>query len=390
MSNSSTDVIVLGLGAMGSAAAQHLAERGHSVRGFDRYAPPHSYGSSHGRTRIFRQAYFEDDRYVPLLLRAFELWKKLEHDTGQHLLHLTGALVIGPLGGQLVRRSAQSAGLFNLPHRILGSAELKRLYPVLAVQPDTHALIEENAGYLCPEACVEQQLRQAVRAGAQLHTEEPALDWLAGRDGTSVTVRTAKGTYSADRLVITAGPWAPQLLAELGLPLSVTRQVLYWFEPKGSLDPFRQGRLPVYMFEEEGSRPLVYGFPLTGPDLEGVKVGLHGSEDIGTPESLGRNIRPSDEVLIRERLASTIPSLAGRLLHAETCLYTMTPDEHFLLGAHPHHPAVTIAAGFSGHGFKFAPVIGEIIAELVAGGSAQLPTDLFSFRRFLPATPALG
>ncbi len=381
------EVIVIGLGAMGSAAAQHLAERGYRVRGFDQYLPPHTHGSSHGLTRIFRQAYFEDHRYVPLLVRSFELWKKLERDTGTHLLHLPGALVIGPRDGQLVKRSAESAGQFNLPYQLLNATELKQRYPSFNVRPDTCALLEANAGYLLPEACVEQQLRQAARAGAQLHTNEAVLDWHAGQGGSGVSVRTATGTYTADHLVVTAGPWAPQLLAGLGLPMRVTRQVLYWFEPKESIEHFREERFPVYVIEEEGDCKPIYGFPLTGPVSEGVKVALHGSDEVCTPDSICRDIRASDEYSIRDRLAETLPGLAGRLLHAETCLYTMTPDEHFLLGAHPHHPAVTIAAGFSGHGFKFAPVIGEVIAEMVSKGSAALGLDLFSLDRFKSGPP---
>jgi sarcosine oxidase len=177
-----------------------------------------------------------------------------------------------------------------------------------------------------------------------------------------VTVRTPKGNYSADRLLITAGPWAPRVLAELGLPLRVTRQVLCWFAPEGSLDDFRPERFPIYLFDESHGTPLIYGFPVTGADTEWVKVALHGSDDVCSPETVNREMRPEDEAVIRERLGTTVPRLAGRLLRAEICLYTMTPDEHFVIGQHPEHPAVTLAAGHSGHGFKFAPVLGEVLA----------------------------
>jgi len=376
------DAIVIGLGVMGSAAAQHLAERGCHVSGFDQFSPPHKLGSSHGLTRIFRQAYFEDRRYVPLLMRSFELWKKLERDTGVRLLHLPGVLVLGPGDGELVKRSLESALEFNLPHSILSAKELKKRYPIIHIDSDAYALLERNAGYLLAEACVEQQLRQAVRSGAQINTNEPVIGWHVNQHSSRVTVRTTLGTYEAEHLIITAGPWAPQFLADLGLPLRVTRQVLYWFEPKDSLDSYREDRLPVYLIEAEGSERLLYGFPLTGPRSEGVKVALHGSDDVCTPESVRRDILPSDEKSIRERLAETMPGLAGRLLRAETCLYTMTPDEHFLLGSHPHHRAVTIAAGFSGHGFKFAPVIGEIIADLVLRTGTAGGAELFSPERF--------
>lgn len=377
------DVIIVGLGAMGSAAAQQLAERGCRVLGFDQFAPPHGHGSSHGLTRIFRQAYFEDARYVPLLMRSFDLWQRLERDSGQRLLHLPGALVIGSADGQMVRRSAESAQAFGLSHEIFDAAELRRRYPVFAVNSDTVALLERDAGYVRPEACIEQQLRQAAKAGAELHTNELVIDWKAGERGSGVTVRTAKATYTADHLVLTAGPWSPRILAEPGLPLRVTRQVLCWLKPKQSLDDFREGRLPVYLIEADGDRPLLYGFPLTGADTEGVKVALHGVEEVCTPSSICREIRPGDERTIRERLANTLPGLAGEFLRGETCMYTMTPDENFVLGAHPHHNSVTVAAGFSGHGFKFAPVIGEIVADTVLQSAARWDVDLFSPNRFL-------
>ena len=226
-------------------------------------------------------------------------------------------------------------------------------------------MLERDAGYLVPEACIEQQIRQAVRSGAQIHTEERIIGWQADQHGVRVAVQTSKRTYEADHLVIAGGPWAPRLLADLALPLRVTRQVLCWFEPKDSLDRYRKDRLPVYLFEAQGNQRLLYGFPLTGPDSEGVKVALHGSDDVCAPDSICREILPADEHAMRERLSETLPGLSGRLIKAETCMYTITPDEHFLLGAHPYHGAVSIAAGFSGHGFKFAPVIGEIVADMV-------------------------
>jgi sarcosine oxidase len=377
------DAIVIGLGAMGSAAAQHLAERGCRVRGFDQFSPPHNLGSSHGLTRIFRQAYFEDRRYVPLLMRSFELWKKLERDSGVALLHLPGALVLGPRDGVLVTRSLESAIEFDLPHSMLSARELQARYPVFHIESNTCALLERDAGYLVPEACIEQQIRQAVRSGAHIHTNEMVTGWHAGQHGSPVTVKTSKATYEADHLVITAGPWASQVLADLALPLRVTRQVLCWFEPTNGLDPYREEHLPVYLFEAQADQRLLYGFPVAGADAEGVKVALHGSDDLCTPDSVNREILAADETAIRRRLSETLPELAaGRLLRAETCLYTMTPDEHFLLGAHPCHSAVTIAAGFSGHGFKFAPVIGETLADLVLNSGAGHRIELFSLDRF--------
>ncbi len=381
------DVLVIGLGAMGGAATAWLAEDGYRVAAFDRFTPPHAQGSSHGRSRIFRQAYWEDSRYVELLLRAGDLWARLERDSGRRLLHVCGGLMVGPVDGQLVKRSAESARKFGVPHETLTASELRKRWPVFGGGDDTIALLEHGAGYLVPEMCIEQQLRQAARHGAELHLDEEVHEWSAGPN--EATVRTGRGTYAARHLVIAAGPWAPQILEELKLPLWVTRQVVFWFAPNEDIAPFREGRLPIYLFETKDAPPIVYGFPLTGPDAEGVKVAVHGSGEVCTPEAVCREIRAEDEQFIRRRLAETLPSLAGRVVRAETCLYTMTPDEHFVLGPHPHHPRVTVAAGFSGHGFKFAPAIGEILGELATRGKSRYDIEMFSPSRFA-AMPHTG
>ena len=372
---------------MGSAAAQHLAERGHVVTAFDRFAPPHSYGSSHGQTRIIRQSYWEDPRYVPLLLRAYELWRRLEAESGQSLLHITGGLMIGPADGDLVARSTKSAERFNLAHRILTRADVERRYPMFSMLDGMAALWEDAAGFLYPEACVQQQINQAQRFGADLHYNEPAIEWIPLESG-RVLARTSNGTYEADRLVITAGPWAPQLLRSMRLPLEITRQVLFWFEPLAIPELYREGNLPIFLMQSKGGGPLLYGFPSIASSasshVEGVKVALHGSHSVCTPETIIREILPEDEQVIRERLAEAMPTLAGRLIHAETCLYSMTPDEHFILDQHPDHPQVTVAAGFSGHGFKFASVVGEILADMATGQPSTFNLDLFSARRFRP------
>ena len=379
-------VIVLGLGAMGSAAAAELARRGHRVLGFDRFTPPHRRGSSHGQTRIIRQSYWEDTRYVPLLKRAYELWRRLEMESGKELLRLTGGLMIGPLTGPLVDGSRQSAERFDLPHEVLETAELRRRYPMFAVEQGTVALWEANAGYLRPEECVRQQLEQAANGGATLHFNQEILRWGATREG-GVTVETADARYEGDRLVITAGPWAPDVLKEIGLPLSVTRQVLYWVEPSERPEMFREGRLPIFLVEGKPGEPVLYGFPAVdesaGPT--GVKVALHGSHEICTPDTVRREVSDEDRATIRSRLRATIPLLRGQIMHAETCLYTMTPDENFVIDHHSELPQVTVAVGFSGHGFKFASVLGEVLADLATDRIVPYDLGLFSSARFAPA-----
>jgi sarcosine oxidase len=224
--------------------------------------------------------------------------------------------MIGPPGGDLVARSASSAELFRLPHRLLSATEIRRLYPAFRIEDNWVALWERDAGYLRPEACIEQQLRLSVLAGAELHFDEPVTGWNV-LPGEGVTVRSSRRTYSADQLVISTGPWAPQVLFDLQLPLSVTRQVVFWFEPASHVDLFRPERFPIFIRTMETDRPFLYGFPLTGPDSEGVKVGLHGSRDFCAPETIDRTIHSEDERVIRENLVQALPSLSGRLVHAE-------------------------------------------------------------------------
>jgi sarcosine oxidase len=379
-------IIVVGLGAMGSATALHVAHRGHRVLGFDQFTPPHPHGSSHGQTRIIRKAYWEDLRYVPLLLRVYELWRRLETDTGQSLLHITGGLMIGRANGDLVAGSRASAEWFGLQHEVLSASETRRRYPAFNMDNDWVALWERDAGYLRPEACVEQQLQQAALAGAELHFDESAMDWNV-LPGGGVSVRTTRKTYNADHLVITAGPWAPEILRELKLPLRVTRQVVYWFEPTGSIELFRRERMPIYIREMEKGQPMLYGFPLTGADNEGVKVGLAWQRGFLLP-GYGRSCDRFQRGRCHPRKACECSAIAcGRLLHAETCLYTMTPDEHFVIDTHPEFPQVCLAAGFSGHGFKFASALGEVLADLATGAKPAYDLDLFSLRRFEGATP---
>ena len=382
-------VIVLGLGAMGSATVSHLAERGHDVVGFDRFDPPHTRGSSHGQTRIIRQSYWEDPRYVPLLFRAYELWRKLETDTGRRLMQLTGGLMIGKADSRLVTGSQLSAETFGLPHQILSAKELMQRHPAFSVSADTVALWEEAAGYLAPEACIEAYLQRAVLMGATLHRNEQVLDWQA-RPGGGVSVRTEGATYEGDHLVLTAGPWTSQIAQQLHLPLSVTRQVLYWFAPVEHREWFSPEKLPIYIVEDAVQEPPLYGFPFTPPAFEGAKVALHGSTLRCTPESVDRVVHEREIRAMRDRLASTLPLLAGRLVHAETCLYTMTPDEHFLIGTLPLSPQVTVAAGFSGHGFKFASVVGEILADLSTGQSPGFDLRLFALERSMLASTVDG
>jgi sarcosine oxidase len=372
------DVIVVGLGGMGSAAAYQLSRRSKRVLGLEKFSPAHDRGSSHGRSRIIRQAYFEDPAYVPLLLRAYELWEQLERETNQDLMTLTGGLMIGRRESELVSGSVRSAEEHGLPYELLDAGEIRARFPALSPDPETVALYEERAGFLRPEETVRAHLDRADSLGAQLRFEEPVLSWEASPSG--VRVRTPEGSYEAERLVITPGAWAPQLLWGLGLPLEVERQVMYWFEPTGGVEPFLWDRFPIFIWEPDDGN-WFYGFPAQEDD-RGVKAAFYRAGGVPTtPETIDREVHDEEIDFIRAYLAKYVPELAGRCLDARVCMYTNTPDLHFVISLHPDHPEVAIACGFSGHGYKFCSVVGEILTDLVVDGVTSHPIDIFSPER---------
>jgi sarcosine oxidase len=376
------DAIVAGLGGMGSATAYQLARRGKRVLGLEKFSPGHDRGSSHGRSRIIRQAYFEHPAYVPLLLRAYELWKQLERETGRELMTLTGGLMIGRREGELVAGSVRSAEEHGLPYELLDAEALEQRFPPLSPDPDTVALYEKKAGFVRPEESVMAHLDRAGASGADLRFEEPVLSWEPS--GKGVRVETPEGSYEAERLVVTPGAWATQLLADLDLPLEVERQVMYWFEPEGGIEPFLPDRFPIFIWEPDDGN-MFYGFPAQDED-RGVKAAFFRLGGIpATPETIDREIHEEEIDLIRSYLAEYVPDLAGRCLGARACMYTNTPDQHFVISSHPEHPQVVVACGFSGHGYKFCSVVGEILADLATEGSTRHPINLFSPTRLKKA-----
>jgi sarcosine oxidase len=375
------DVIVVGLGAMGSAAAYHLARRGQRVLGLERFTPAHDRGSSHGRSRVIRQAYFEDPAYVPLVLRAYELWRETERATGADLLLITGALMIGAPDSEVVAGSLRSAREWDLDHELLDATDLRRRFPTFAPTADTVALYENQAGIVRPEAAVAAHLHLAAEAGAELRFEEPVVAWDAEGSGEGVTVKTGSGIERVERLVVCPGAWAPDVLSDLGVPFAVERQVQFWFEPVGGVERFLPGRHPVWVWDGGGDGQP-YGLPaVDGPD-GGVKAAWFRRGRTCTADSLDRNVSAAEVDEMAGALRARIPSLAGRFLRAVPCLYTNTPDQHFVVAPHPRHPQVVVGCGFSGHGFKFAPVIGEILADLAIDGTTAHPIGLFDPGRF--------
>ncbi|MGA1600056.1 MAG: N-methyl-L-tryptophan oxidase [bacterium] len=376
----SYDVIVAGLGGMGSVAAWQLARRGHSVLGLERFTAGHDQGSSHGDSRVIRLAYFEDPAYVPLLQRAFELWREIEAESGEDLMTLTGGMMIGAEDSQTVAGALRSAQEWGLPHEMLSAEEARRRYPHFQLQEGEIAFYEENAGFVRPERSSLAHLDRARTHGAELHFEESISSWRPEGDG--VVVTTDRGTYRANRLVVAGGAWSPELLADLQLPLEVQRLTLFWFQPTGSLDLWQPERMPVYIWESREFEQI-YGFPAIDGPSGGAKVAyFRVGPTVTRPEDVDRDVAPQEVERMRLPLASRMPQLNGSFLRAKTCLYTNSPDEHFFLGLHPEFPQVSLAAGFSGHGFKFASVIGEVLADLATEQKTAHPIALFDPQRF--------
>jgi sarcosine oxidase len=372
------DVIVIGLGGMGSAAAYHLAARGRRVLGLERFGPAHDRGASHGDSRVTRQAYFEDPAYVPLLLRAHDMYAALSRDSGRDLITLTGGIMIGPPASATVAGSRRSAEQWGLPHEMLDAADIRRRFPTMTPGTDDVALHEANAGFVRPEETVRAHLEGADRRGADLRFHEPVRRW---ETSNGVRVETDKGSYTAGHLVICPGAWAPDLLPDLGVPFTIERQVLYWFAPVGGVGPFRPDRHPIYVWEDAAGAQF-YGFPaIDGPD-GGAKVAFFRGGRPCTAETIDRVVSAGEVDAMKAQVESRIPTLPGRLLRAVTCMYTNTPDGHFVIAPHPGHEHVTVACGFSGHGFKFVPVVGEILADLAISGTTNHPIDLFTPSRF--------
>ena len=366
------DVIVVGLGAMGSATACHLARRGMLVLGLDAFLPPHAFGSSHGETRIIREAYFEHPMYVPMVQRAYSLWQDLEKESGTTLLMETGGLMIGECDSDLVQGARRSAQIHGLRYEMLAADEVHKRFPALRPESDMVAVWEPRAGVLFADACITAHLTAAGGSGAELHYEESVQRW--NSDGDGLRVHTSQGEYLARQLVFTAGAWISVLFPDL--PLRIERQVLFWFDQTSVPEMFSPERCPVHLWQFDGRR-FFYGFPDVG---NGVKVAFHHGGDITDVGAMRRSVT-DDEVQDIRVVARRFLTVADTKLRATAVsMYTNTADEHFWIDRDPHNANVLIASACSGHGFKFSPVIGEILADLVEGRQPQFDIRLFKAR----------
>ncbi len=374
------DAIVIGIGGMGSAALYHLAKRGWKALGIEQFEVPHDMGSSHGLTRIIRLAYYEDPSYVPLLRRAYELWDQLEVESSQKLFYQTGSIDMGPEDSDVFAGSLQSCLEHGLEYEVLNSRQLSERFPGYRLPGETMAVYQPQGGLLVPEGCISAYARLAQKHGACLHTGERVTGWEVLNDG-RLSVRTGRGQYSADKLVVCGGAWAYKLLPELQGKAVPERQVLIWLRAKQPA-LFAPDRFPVWNALVDEGR--YYGFPEFNPTgtTPGMKFGRwHHREETCDPDVVDRDTYPEDEALLRQFAERYFPAGAGETLRMSACMFTNTLDEHWVLDTLPGLPQVSMAAGFSGHGFKMASVIGEIMADLAQNNSTRHDISLHQLGR---------
>jgi sarcosine oxidase len=365
------DAIVIGLGGMGAAALDALARRGCRVIGLDRHDVPNEIGASYGHeTRIYRFSYFEDQRYVPLMRRAHELWLELEQGQPDQIVHPVGCLEIGPPEGKLVSGALAAARLHDLPHEVLSAIELRRRYPAWSIPDDFVALYEEQAGFLRADRGVSALLARALRAGADIRAREPVRRWSS--TGSRVLVETTRGAYEAQHLVIAAGAWTRELVPDLAHVLVPERQVVAWFAPLSQ--PLFEAR-QFAAFGLDAPEGLFYGLPMHS--RPGFKFARYNHRQEQGDAAFRRNIDDEDLAALAGAVRRYLPQGAGPVLSAMTCLFTNSPDGHFVLGHLPSQENVILAGGCSGHAYKFMPAIGECIADLVLAGRTRHDIGLF-------------
>lgn len=385
----SFETIVIGLGAMGSASVYQLSKKNNKVLGLDQFTPPHKSGSTHGDTRITRQAIGEGEEYVPLSLRSYEIWEELERKTGKKLLTITGGLIVGSDIAQSLHGSSRflqatinTARKFNISHSVFTSGELKERFPQFRIEDNYVGYYEDKAGFLRPELCVETQIELARQYGAQINFNEKVRQLIPLADG-SVEVKTDKAIYHANKVIVSAGPWIAQFFPEYTDLFKVYRQVLYWFDlPENSITAYFPENFPVFIFAVSGENDI-YGFPAIDGSGGGLKVAFEEYVTDTTPEKVNREITPEEtERAYNKYIAKHLPGLSNKCVKAVSCLYTVTPDSKFIIDIHPRHPQIIIASPCSGHGFKHSAAIGEILSELTIDGKSSFDLSSFQIKNY--------
>lgn len=383
------DTIVLGLGAMGSAAVYQLTKRGNKVLGIDQFSPPHIFGSSHGDTRITRQAIGEGEQYTPIALRSYEIWQEIEKETGKKLLEINGGLIISSGAKTAINHvenffenTVSAAKKYNIKHEILDAAQIRKRFPQFNVQDNESGYYEYNAGFLRPEECVGTQISLAEKYGATIHKNEK-IESFSEKDGI-VSVKTNLGEYEAKKLIISAGPWFPALIEdEYSKFFKVIRQVLFWFDVKTSIERFEPKNFPIFIWELQGNKQGMYGFPAIDGQNGGVKIVSEQYETTTTADTVNRQVSKEEiRAMYENFIAPYFPDLSDKCVKATSCLYTVTPDSHFVIDKHPKYASIILASPCSGHGFKHSAAIGEILAQLVIDGKSKIDISSFSIKKF--------
>ena len=371
------DVAVVGLGGIGSAVAAQCAARGASVIGLEQFGPVHDRGSSHGKSRMIRQAYFEDAAYVRLVLRSYELWRELEQKTAERLLRITGVLSVGEEESEIISGTKRSAAAHDLRLETLSRGQVHERYPTLQLLSNEVALFEPDGGVLDPERAVGAHLKMARKAGADLHFQAAMRSWEPSKEG--ITILLDDGSrISAKTFVLSLGPWFKETIESLGVPLRIQRNVQAWFSPRS--DFYGVDRFPAFLLDRAGLPAPLYGFPDFG---DGVKAAFHGFGQLTTAGELDRDVNMTRDVApIAAAVEEWMPGAAAEFREAKPCMYSLTPDGNFVIDRHPRQANVILCGGFSGHGFKFAPVIGEIAADLALDGESRHRIDFLSLERF--------
>ena len=373
MSSQHFDYLVLGLGGAGSAALYHLARRGHHVAGLDRFPIAHDRGSSHGHTRLIRQSYFEHPSYVPLVQRAFELWEQLSEEHGRDVYYETGIIEAGPVDGELIPGVLASATEHNLPVERLSASAASQRWPQFSFAQDHEVVFEQRAGFLLVEQCVSAHIELAQWAGAETFCDQ-TIKSIQSEDDV-VRVYTNQGEFTANKVIVTLGAWAGELLPEVSSYLTVLRKPLHWFEAEDSLYSRKSG-CPSFLFETREGQ--FYGFPAS--DWRGLKVARHsGGEVVNDPLEVNRDLELTERKEVQQFLVNHLPHVSDRPTDHTVCMYTMTPDSHFILDQCQNDARIVYAAGLSGHGFKFTAALGEVLADMATGGDCRF--DLSLFRR---------
>lgn len=382
------NVIVVGFGAMGSASLYQLAKTGVSVLGIDQFDPPHTNGSSHGDTRITRLAIGEGEAYVPMVKRSHEIWRELENRTNEKLLHTTGGLIISSKSKSAINhvegffdRTLEMAKKHDIEHQIFNADQIRNKFPQFNVANDEVGYFESDAGYLIPEKCIQVQLDQAKSQGAIIRVNEKMLSY--NQIGDQVVVKTDRGSYRANKLVLTIGSWMPTLVPDLSAITKVYRQILYWFDISHSNLLFDQSDFPIFVWELQGDKQGIYGFPAVNGKNGGIKIATEQTLETTDPNQVNRSVTPAEiDFMYQQYVKPYLNQVGPKCLRAETCLYTVTPDFHFVIDWHPNTDKVLLVSPCSGHGFKHSATIGEIVTDLVIRGKSKFDLTPFGLSRF--------